>query len=223
MGYLKWLGHATFEIEIDGVKVFLDPWIENPLSPIRLENVDRADLVLVTHDHSDHLGNTVDIAKKTGAKIVAIFDICEEIKNKHPEIDCVDLNIGSLVEIKGLKIGLTLAFHSSLHGHPVGFIVKGGETTIYHAGDTSLFKDMELIGELYRPEIALLPIGGWYTMGPYEAAYAVKLIKPKVAIPMHYYTFPVIKGSPEEFKKHVEELYPATRVVILKPGEKFEF
>jgi len=223
MGYLKWLGHAAFEVEIDGVKIFFDPWIDNPMSPVKLKDVTKADLIFVTHDHGDHLGNVIEISKKTGAKIVAIFDLCEALKKECSSIECIDMNIGSLVELNGLKVAITPAFHSGFHGHPVGFVVKGKETSIYHAGDTCLFKDMEIIGEIYKPEIALLPIGGWYTMGPYEAAYAVKLIKPKIAIPMHYKTFPVIKGSPEEFKKYVEDLYPATRVIILKPGEKIEF
>lgn len=221
MGYLKWLGHAAFEAEIDGLKLYFDPWITNPFSPISLKDVSKADYIFVTHDHGDHLGEAVEIAKKTGAKIVGIFDLCEAIKDEG--IECIDLNIGSLVDIEGIKVALTLAFHSSKHGHPVGFVVKGKEVSVYHAGDTGLFIDMQLIGELYRPEIALLPIGGWYTMGPYEAAYAVKLIKPRIAIPMHYSTFPAIKGRPEEFKKHVEELYPSTKIIVLKPGEKIEF
>ncbi len=221
MGYIKWLGHAAFEVELDGLRLYFDPWIENPNSPIKLNDIDRADFIFVTHDHGDHLGNSVEIARKTGAKIVGIFDLCEAI-SKEAEIECIDMNIGGLSDIGGLSVALVPATHSSAHGTSVGFVVKGKEATIYHAGDTGLFMGMQLIGELYKPDIALLPIGGWYTMGPYEAAYAVKLIKPKTVIPMHYGTFPAIKGSPEEFIKHVQRIYPV-QVVALEPGQKFEF
>jgi len=220
MGYIKWLGHAAFEVELDGLRLYFDPWIENPNSPIKLDDIDRADFIFVTHDHGDHLGNSVEIARKTGAKIVGIFDLCEAIKEA--KVECIDMNIGGLSDIGGLSVALVPATHSSAHGTSVGFVVKGKEATIYHAGDTGLFMGMQLIGELYKPDIALLPIGGWYTMGPYEAAYAVKLIKPKTVIPMHYGTFPVIKGSPEEFIKHVQRIYPV-QVVVLEPGQKFEF
>ena len=222
MGYIKWLGHAAFEVELDGLRLYFDPWIENPKSPVKVSDISKADFIFVTHDHGDHLGNAVEIAEKTGAKIVAIFDLCQAIKEEGAEVECIDMNIGGLSDIGGVSVALVPALHSSAHGSPVGFVVKGKEATIYHAGDTGIFMDMQLIGELYKPDIAMLPIGGWYTMGPYEAAHAVKLIKPKVVIPMHYGTFPAIKGSPEEFIKYVQRIYPV-QVIVLEPGQKFEF
>jgi L-ascorbate metabolism protein UlaG (beta-lactamase superfamily) len=125
--------------------------------------------------------------------------------------------------VKGVKIAMVQAFHSALRGAPVGFIITANGKTVYHAGDTSLFSDMGLIGEIYHPNVALIPIGGYYTMGPSEAAKAVELIKPNVVIPMHYQTFPVLASSAEEFRKVVKERVPAVKVVVLKPGESYKF
>jgi L-ascorbate metabolism protein UlaG (beta-lactamase superfamily) len=135
-------------------------------------------------------------------------------------IEAIGANIGGPLSVQDLKIIFTPAVHSSSKGTPTGVVVSGKDTTIYHAGDTGLFGDMALIGELYKPDVALLPIGGHFTMGINEAAKAVQLIKPRIAIPMHYNTFPVIRADPEEFKQLVEKT-TSTRVVVLKPGEKY--
>lgn len=230
MASIKYLGHASFEITLEGLdgkkkRVLIDPWITNPLSPYRsvkeyLEKVDKVDYIIVTHDHSDHLGEALDIAKKTNAKIVAIYDLAIELEKKN--VTTIGANIGGKLDIPDIFIVLTPALHSSQHGNPTGVIVGGNDIKVYHAGDTGLFAEMTYIGELYKPDIAMLPIGGHFTMGIPEAVKAVELIKPKIAIPMHYNTFPVIKADPNIFKEEVEKK-TRTKVVILKPGEEYYY
>jgi len=219
MGYVKWLGHAAFEILLDGKIILIDPWVTNPKSPIKAGDITKADYIFVTHEHGDHLGESIEIAKKTNATFVSIYEIAARAQEQGVK-NVVGANIGGPIKLGDLTAFLVPAFHSGL---PTGVVIKGRETTIYHAGDTGVFGDMALIGELYSPEIVLLPIGGHFTMGPLEAAKAVELIKPRIVIPMHYGTFPVISGNPEEFKKYVSERTPDVKVVVLKPGEKYEF
>ncbi len=222
MGYLRYLGHSAFELEVSGKKILIDPWIENPQSPAKVDEFQNVDYILVTHDHGDHLGNAFDIAKKTGATIVAIFEIAQYANEQGVE-KAIGTNIGGPVKLDNdLTVVFTPAFHSSGRGAPTGVVVMGKEGSIYHAGDTGVFKDMELIGELYSPKVALLPIGGHFVMGPREAAKAVELLKPEIAIPMHYGTFPVLWGTPEEFKKHVEAKGLPTKIVVLNPGDKMD-
>ncbi len=224
MGYVKWLGHSAFEIVLDNKKILVDPWLTNPLSPVKPEDYKDVDFIVVTHDHGDHLGDALTILKRTNAKFIGIYELAQYmIENGISEERSIGGNIGGPIKIDGIEFILTQATHSSNRGAPTGVVIKGKEATIYHAGDTGLFYDMALIGELYKPDIALLPIGGHFTMGPYEAAKAVELIKPKVVIPMHYKTFPVIGGSPEEFLNYVKEKKLDVKVVVLKPGEKYEF
>ena len=227
MAIIKFLGHSAFDIVLtglDGVEkhILIDPWLENPLSPVKPIDYKNVELhyILVTHDHGDHLGNALEIAKYTGAKIVGVYELATYVKQHG--LEAIDGNIGGRLNISDLEIVMTPANHSSSRGPPVGFIVRGRDVTLYHAGDTGLFSEMELIGELYSPEIALLPIGGHYTMGIREAVKAVELINPRIVIPMHYNTFPVIKADPYKFKELVESLTPA-RVVVLNPGESFTY
>ncbi len=219
MASIRWLGHAAFEVEVDGKVVLIDPWLTNPFSPVKPEDIEKADIVLVTHDHMDHLGEAVEILKRTGATFVGIYELALYMQEQGVK-DVVPANIGGPVEVKGLKIALTPATHSCTRGAPVGYVVVGKELSFYHAGDTGIFESMKLIGELYKPRVAMLPIGGTFTMDCREAAKAVELLKPEIAIPMHYNTFPPIKADPEEFKKLVEEAGTGTRVVVLKPGER---
>lgn len=219
---MKWLGHAAFEVELDGKLIYIDPWITNPKSPTRLEDIKRADFVVVTHDHGDHLGEAIDICKRTGAKFIATYELASWAQEQG--VQAIGANIGGPIKLTDtITAVLTPAFHSASRGAPTGVVLIGKETVIYHAGDTGIFAEMSLIRELYAPKIALLPIGGHFTMGPREAAKACELLRPEVAIPMHYQTFPVISGSPEEFEAEVKRLGLPTRVVILKPGESFEF
>ncbi|MCY0868734.1 MAG: metal-dependent hydrolase [Desulfurococcus sp.] len=227
MGVIRYLGHSFFEVSLmglDGVvkNIAIDPWVNNPLSPIRLEDYRRRrlDYIIVTHDHGDHLGNTVELARITGATVIGVYEVAVNIAEKG--VKTIDGNIGGPLNIQDLEVILTSAVHSSSRGTPVGVVVRGKDLSVYHAGDTGVFSDMALIGELYKPRVALLPIGGHYTMGIREAVKAVELLKPEIVIPMHYNTFPVIKADPLEFKRLVEEK-TRSRVVVLKPGEEFTY
>lgn len=222
MSYIRWLGHAAFELSLSNRIILIDPWITNPLSPITLEDIKHVDFILVTHDHGDHLGETVEICKKTNAVVVGVYELTTYLANQGVK-NTLPLNIGGLVKLTSeIEVYATPAQHSSTHGSPCGFIIKNPEITIYHAGDTGLFKDMELIGELFNIDLALIPIGGVFTMSPREACIAIKLLRPRYVIPMHYNTFPEIRQDPQEFKDMVEKLCPHVKVLILKPGDKVE-
>jgi L-ascorbate metabolism protein UlaG (beta-lactamase superfamily) len=221
LGKIKWLGHSGFEIELADKILFIDPWLTgNPLAAMRASDVEKADIVCVTHDHGDHLGDAIEICKQTGATFVGIHELGVYAEENGVK-DVVGINIGGTVDVKGVSISMVQAFHSSNRGAPVGFVVKAEGKTIYHAGDTGLFGDMSLIGEIHHPDVALIPIGNYYTMGSREAAEAVRLIKPAVVIPIHYQTFPVLESSAESFIKIVKEKAPEVRVVALKPGETY--
>jgi len=221
LGKIRWLGHSGFEIELAGKILFVDPWLTgNPLAAVGVSEVKKADIVCVTHDHGDHLGDAVAICRQTGATFVGIYELGVFAKENGVK-EVVGINIGGTVDVKGVSISLVQAFHSSNRGAPTGFVIKAEGKTIYHAGDTGLFGDMRLIGEIHHPDVALIPIGDYYTMGPREAAKAVKLIKPAVVIPMHFQTFPVLEPSAENFIKIVKEKTPDVRVVALKPGEAY--
>jgi L-ascorbate metabolism protein UlaG (beta-lactamase superfamily) len=217
-----YLGHAAFKVESDGKTVFIDPWLNGPTSPMKVDDVDKADIVLVTHDHGDHgYSEALDICKKTGAYFVAINEL--GIKAKEAGLPNVHtLNIGGSVDIDNITVTLLQAFHSCGIGAPTGFVVKFPSGSFYHAGDTGIFASMELIGELYNPEVALLPIGSYYVMDELQAAKAVELLKPKAVIPMHYDTFPVIAADTNKFSQLVSKKSPDIRVEILKPGESRE-
>jgi len=226
---IRWLGHAAFHIEIDGWSILVDPWITNPLSPYRsvdafTKDYQKIDLIIVTHDHGDHVGEAVELLKRyPSAKIAALYELANNLAKEAGAVErSIPANIGGPVKLGGLTLVFTNAIHSSSTAHPSGVVIIGKNAVIYHAGDTGLTMDMQLIGELYRPTVALLPIGGHFTMGPVEAAKAVELIKPKYVIPMHYNTFDVIKADPAEFEKLVKERGVETKVIVLKPGEKFE-
>ncbi len=217
---VRFLGHAAFEITLDGKKVLVDPWIKgNPKSPVKPGEVS-ADIVIVTHEHGDHgFDDAVEMAKN-GATFVSLFELANKAGEKGVK-GAVGMNIGGPALIKGLKILFTQAFHSGT-ANPSGVVVIGKDGSFYHAGDTGLFGDMKLIGSLYYPKVALLPIGSHFTMDPVQASYAVKFLNPEVAVPMHYGTFPVLTGKPERFKELVAKRAPETKVRILEPGESFE-
>ncbi|RLI76016.1 metal-dependent hydrolase [Archaeoglobales archaeon] len=224
---ITWLGHAAFLLE-GNKKVLIDPFITgNPLSPVDAEEIE-ADIIAVTHGHGDHLGDAIEIAKRNDAPVVCIHELSRILVRKN--IEAVGMNIGGTARVRGIKFTMTPAWHSSdveeddtiiSAGIPTGIIVEM-DAKVYHTGDTDVFLDMQLIGELHKPDIMLTPIGDWYTMGIKGAVKALELVKPKVAIPMHYNTFPVIEQDPEKFKKAVEDKLDV-EVVILKPGESFEY
>ncbi|MEM2546286.1 MAG: metal-dependent hydrolase [Candidatus Bathyarchaeia archaeon] len=201
----------------------MDPWLNgNPASPIKASNVGEADIVYVTHDHFDHLGEAFEICRQTGAAFVGTFEIGNYARENGVE-RVYGLNIGGSVELEGVKLHVVQAFHTASRGVPTGVVLEGEGKRIYHAGDTGIFGDMRLIGELYPLDLALIPIGGHYTMDASEAAEAVKLLKPKAVIPMHYGTFPVLAQSAQEFVEKVGVKASGVRVVVLKPGESYTF
>ncbi len=226
MGYLVYYGHSAFELGVAGRKILIDPWLGNPLSPVKPESVTGVDYILVTHDHDDHLGDSIEIMKRNPkAKFVATFELANYVGEQVGDAGrAIGGNMGGPIVLEpGLRVALVPANHTSSRGAPTGVVVISNEGTVYHAGDTGITAEMALIGEIYRPHIALLPIGGHFTMDHNEAAKAVELLKPRVAIPMHYGTFPVLYGDPQEFRRIVTSRGLPSNVVILRPGERFEF
>jgi len=223
---ISWLGHSAFRLRTPGGKeVLLDPWYTgNPSFP-ESARPKAADLILISHGHSDHITDAAAMAKQTNATVVAIWEITswlgsKGIKNLEP------MNKGGTITSKGLRITMTDARHSSSFdengivyiGEPAGFVVKlENNQSLYFAGDTSLFGDMKLIGEIYKPDIAFLPIGDRFTMGPDTAALAAKWLGVKQVVPMHYGTFPLLTGSPAQLKEHLAGT--GIEVLELKPGE----
>ncbi len=220
---VTFLGHASFKIEEDGKIIYVDPWLTGPTSPITVDDVDKADIVLVTHDHGDHgYAEALGICKNTGATFVAINELAHKAGSQGVK-DIHTLNIGGSVNIGGVVVTLVQAFHSCGVGAPTGFVVRFSSGTFYHAGDTGVFASMSLFADLYSPiDLVLIPIGSYFTCDVHQAALATKLLKPKNVIPMHYDTFPVIEANPEKFKHLVSEASPDTNVIILKPGEETE-
>lgn len=226
---ITYLGHSAFKvISPKGVILYIDPFLSgNPKTPPEMKTVDKADLILVTHGHGDHVGDTVSMAEKTNAKVVVIPELGRYLAKKGVK-NVIGMNKGGTYTSHGIAITMVHATHSSsategdqiiYTGDPAGFVIRlENGFTMYHAGDTGLFSDMKLIGELYKPELSLLPIGSHYTMDPKEATYAAKLLGSKYVIPMHYGTFPVLTGTAEEFLKLMKEV-PQTKVIVLKPGE----
>lgn len=224
---ITWLGHSVFLFEAEK-KLLIDPFISgNPLAPCSPEELN-PDIIAVTHGHRDHLGDTIEIGKRTGCRIISVHEVANYIKSKG--VFAEGMGKGGTVNVEGIKLTMTEALHSSSidasgfsfdGGSPAGFIIRINDHSIYHAGDTGVFGDMQLIGELYEPELALLPIGDKFTMGIKEATKAVELIQPKIVIPMHYNTFDVIIQDPLEFKQAVESK-TNTKVIIMQPGQSIE-
>ena len=219
---ITWYSHACFLIATDQTKLLIDPFIsDNPLSPQKADQM-KADYILVSHGHGDHLGDTVNIAKRTGATVISNYEIQtwlinKGVENAHPQ------HIGGGFDYPWGRVKLTIAHHGSAlpdgsyGGNPCGFLLYIDDKKIYHACDTGLFYDMKLIGE-EGIDLAILPIGDNFTMGPDDALRAVGLIEPKQVIPIHYDTFDVIKQDPYAWAKRVEKETTA-KVIVMKPGE----
>lgn len=226
---IKFYGHSAFRLISPGGRViFIDPWLSNPSSPSK--DYDDAHIILLTHGHPDHIGDAIEIAKKKNARVYAIHEISLYLSSKGIK-NAIGMNIGGHIKDGEIEIIQTEATHSSTiqdgdkllpGGSASGFVIKfENGFTIYHAGDTGVFAGMQIIGELYKPDLALLPIGSHYTMDPLEASYACKLLKPRYVIPMHYETFPVLTGTSEEFKKYLDPSLNV-EVIVLRPGEEAE-
>ena len=223
---ITWLGHATFRVETPGGKIILiDPWVMgNPACPTTERNVKKVDVMLCTHGHFDHIGDAVEIAKKHNPKVVGIPELCGWLGKKGVK-QTAEMNKGGTQTVEDIKVTMVHADHSCgikdgdelvYGGEACGYVIEfANGVKIYHAGDTNVFGDMKIIRELYAPEIAMIPIGDHYTMGPREAAYACNLLKPKTVIPMHFGTFPPLVGRPSDLKK----LVPDLEIREMKPGE----
>lgn len=228
---IKWLSHAGFQITSNSGKIlYIDPWFENPLSAFNINDVKEAAMVLVTHDHFDHVGQAADVVKKTGGLFVANVETARRLQSEsHIPAEKVcyfgyGMNIGGNLLYEGVSVTMTQAFHSTATGAPCGYVVKLEDgTTIYHAGDTGLFDTMKTIGELYKIDVALLPIGSVFTMDPLQAAWATKMISPKKVIPMHYKTFPILVQDTKEFVDITRKEAPGVEVVVLDPGQEYVF
>ncbi len=228
---IQWFGHSAFEITSSDTRILLDPFISNnPVCSTAVEEFE-PDVICVTHGHADHLGDAMEIAERTGALLIANHEL--SVFFSRQGLESTGMNIGGTISIDGIGIRMVDAKHSSdidfteevtSGGSACGFIIETPEGRVYHAGDTGLFSDMrDVIGEIYRPDIALLPIGDRYTMGPEDAAVAAGWIKPEKILPMHYNTFPVIEQNPQVFAELVERTSPGTEVIILDVGGFYEY
>jgi L-ascorbate metabolism protein UlaG (beta-lactamase superfamily) len=221
---IRFLGHSAFEITDGKWNLLIDPFITgNPVAPVK-ESELAPHYIFLTHFHGDHVGDAVAIAKRTGATIITTYEGGLELEKQGVKVEAMAL--GGKKRFDFGLVRVTLAFHGSgvAGGHAAGFVIHLGDKRIYHAGDTALFSDMKLLnGVIERPgiDVALLPIGDHYTMGPEDAAIAVQWIRPKVVIPMHWGTFPILLQDPSDFVARVESV-GETRPVILRPGETYE-
>jgi L-ascorbate metabolism protein UlaG (beta-lactamase superfamily) len=230
--YLTWLGHSTFRIETPERKTFLiDPWIKNnPKCPESEKHQTKVDVLLCTHGHGDHIGDAVEICRELQPKVVGIYELASWLGKKGAE-NISPMNKGGTQEVEGVKVTMVHAVHSCGIEEEDGSFIYAGEACgyvlefsnglkLYHAGDTGPFSDMQIIHDLYRPDVALLPVGDHFTMGIREAEYACRLLKPRIVIPMHFGTFPLLKGDPHD-------LHPAAQqqkfeLWDLQPGVRRE-
>ena len=221
---IRFLGHACFELTEGATRVLVDPFLTgNPKAAVEAGDVDPTH-VFLTHGHADHIGDTVDIAKRTGAQTVAIVELANELGESGVE-NVVDPNIGGTVEFEGGWVRLTPAWHTAVSPNgtahmPAGLVINLGGKTVYHLGDTALFSDLALPGKRDDIDVALMCIGGHYTMDRHDAVAAAELVGAGTVIPCHYDTFPPIETDAKAFKSDVE-LRTSSKVAVLQPGETF--
>ncbi len=225
---ITWLGHSTFTVTTpSGTVVLFDPWTTgNPACPLTLKKLPRVDVVLISHGHSDHMDDIPSIAIEHKPQVVSNYEIYLWLDSKKIG-NAVPMQKGGTITIGEIEITMVNAHHSSsiadegkviYAGEPAGYVVKfPGGFKLYHAGDTCVFGDMRIIGELYSPDVACLPIGDRFTMGPREAAYAIKLLGVRHVIPMHYHTFPLLTGTPETLREATKEI-EGLEIHEMKPG-----
>ncbi len=211
MNTITWHGHSAFAITTPEQTILIDPWFDgNPAAQTQGKSV-AADLVLVTHDHGDHIGQALGICMRTGATLGCIVELAAKMKAQGlPEsqiLNGIGFNIGGTVRHKGVAVTMTQACHSCETGVPVGFIIRlENGYTIYHAGDTAVFSTMAMWGKLYKIDLALLPIGGVFTMDAAQAALAAMMLRARKVVPMHWGTFPALEQSTAAFKKELDKL-----------------
>ncbi len=246
---VHYYGHVSFRIETpSGGVILIDPWLKTPTNPDKdsIAKLGKVDYILLTHGHRDHVGNSVEIAKKTGAVLVAPYGLSFNMKSVmgYPEKQATTAtngNVGGTIDLAkiGVKVTLVNAVHGSdlmladppsgqpsalASGNPVGFVLEiQGGPTIYHSGDTDLFTDMKLIGEYHKVDLMLVCIDGHFTMNPMRAARAVEWVNPKQAVPMHFGTYGLLKGTPAQFKEALEKRKLGGRMLEMKPGETRTF
>ena len=222
---LRYFSHSAFQLTTDaGKKILIDPFLSgNPTSPVKANDVE-ADYIILTHAHGDHIGDSFQIAKRCGSMFICVNELANYCISKG--FKAHNMHIGGSHNFDFGRVKFTIAHHGSLTpdnhyaGEPAGVIVWADGKSVYHTGDTGLFYDMKLIGEMNPVEYMLLPIGDNFTMGITDAVKAVEMVSPKLAIPMHYNTFPVIETDPDQFKKMVEQ--KGLRAKVLKFGEEIE-
>lgn len=229
---ITYAGHSAVFVELAGKRIAIDPWLRgNPLCPPQLQNPKGTDIIVLSHGHSDHASDAVRVQKESGALIAATYELAMiMIAEGVPSAQVIPMNKGGSVTIDGVTITLTNAYHSSSYdtksgtvyaGEACGVVLSSNGTSVYHAGDTALFADIKLIGETFRPSVALLPIGDRFTMGPEEAAQAAAWSKCKLALPIHYKTFDLLTGTYEEFARACSKHSVESRE--LSPGESIAF
>jgi L-ascorbate metabolism protein UlaG (beta-lactamase superfamily) len=226
---ITFCGHATFAMQTPGGKhIMVDPFLEqNPMCPPKLKRPNALDAIFVTHGHFDHIADAVPLAERFKCPCVAIPETAAWLDEQGVE-NTINMNKGGTVDVAGVKVTMTHAVHSCgirdrnsrlYGGEAAGYVFTfDNGIRVYHAGDTAVFSDMKIIADLYSPDIVMLPIGGFYTMDPVQAAYAVRLMNAKVVVPMHYGTFPMLTGTPDQLRELTADV-AGLRIIDIKPGQ----